>query len=58
MITTALVLHLWHIAADGGNEAPSPVTSMVSAWESFSDSWVTLRLTSGFFFEPRPWVDS
>jgi hypothetical protein len=58
MITTALVLHLWHIAADGGNEAPSPVTSMVSAWDSFSDSVAKLTLTSDFFFEPLRWVDS
>jgi hypothetical protein len=56
MITTALVLHLWHMAADGGNDAPSPVTSMVSACDEFSVSKPTL--TSGFFFEPPRCVDS
>jgi hypothetical protein len=52
MITTAFVEHLKHMAADGGNDAPSPVTSMVSAWESFSDSIGLPMLTrkSGFFF--------
>src|SRR3546814_12217559 len=30
MITTALVLHLWHMLADGGKVAPSPVTAMRS----------------------------
>ena len=31
MITSAFVLHLWHMVADGGNDTPSPVTSM-SSW--------------------------
>jgi hypothetical protein len=30
MITSALALHLWHMVADGGKLAPSPVTSMSS----------------------------
>src|SRR5690606_4831902 len=34
MITTALVLHLWHMDADGGKVAPSPVTAMSSAGSS------------------------
>src|SRR3546814_5124542 len=34
MITTALVLHLWHMLADGGKVAPSPVTAMSSAGSS------------------------
>src|SRR5690606_22905129 len=32
MITSALVLHLWHIVALGGKLVPSPVTSMSSSW--------------------------
>src|SRR6476469_3722103 len=53
MITTALVLHLWHMAADGGKDAPSPVTSMVSSCDPFSVARsATVGLTSGFFFEP------
>src|SRR4249919_3063204 len=53
MITTALVLHLWHMAADGGKDAPSPVTSMDSSCDSFSVARsATVALTSGFFFEP------
>src|SRR3546814_8299932 len=34
MITTHLVLHLWHMLADGGKGAPSPVTAMSSAGSS------------------------
>src|SRR3546814_14941046 len=34
MITTALVLHLWHMLEDGGKVAPSPVTAMSSAGSS------------------------
>lgn len=34
MITRALVLHLWHIVADGGKLAPSPVTAMSSSWSA------------------------
>src|SRR3546814_16048664 len=34
MITTALVLHLWHMLADGGKVAPSPGTAMSSAGSS------------------------
>src|SRR5690606_1218567 len=32
MITSALVLHLWHIVALGGKLVPSPVTSTSSSW--------------------------
>ena len=32
MITSALVLHLWHRVALGGKVAPSPVISMSSGW--------------------------
>src|SRR5690606_41755544 len=31
MITSALVLHLWHMVALGGKLVPSPVTSMSSS---------------------------
>src|SRR5690606_40901718 len=31
MITSAFVLHLWHIVALGGKLVPSPVTSMSSS---------------------------
>lgn len=30
MITSAFVLHLWHIVALGGKLVPSPVTAMSS----------------------------
>src|SRR3546814_12499334 len=52
MITTALALHLWHMVAEGGKLAPSPVTAMVSL-SSISDSrpWVGSTGASGFFFE-------
>src|SRR5690606_4557087 len=32
MITSALVLHLWHMVALGGKLVPSPVTSTSSSW--------------------------
>src|SRR5690606_41230149 len=32
MITSALVLHLWHMVALGGKLVPSPVTSTASSW--------------------------
>ena len=45
MITTDLALHLWHMVAEGGKLAPSPVTAMSS--EAPSDAGAP---TSGFFF--------
>ena len=49
MITTALVLHLWHMLAEGGKLAPSPVTAMDSASRS-SPVAAGAGLTSLFFF--------
>src|SRR3546814_7669630 len=61
MITTALVLHLWHMLADGGKVAPSPVTAMSSAGSSMlsgrapspqpSPVETGEGVTSAFFFE-------
>ena len=49
MITTALVLHLWHMVAEGGKLAPSPVTETLSLSRSSSPA-AGAGLTSAFFF--------
>src|SRR5690554_6829067 len=63
MITSALVLHLWHIVALGGKLVPSPVTSTSSSWwedvatepspsrPSPAGAGEGAAATSGFFFE-------
>src|SRR5690606_33082483 len=63
MITSAFVLHLWHIVALGGKLVPSPVTSMSSSWvedvaaepppsrPSPAGAGEGATATSGFFFE-------
>src|SRR5262245_25945891 len=56
MITTAFVLHLWHMVALGGKAAPSPVTSMsslrgASATRGSGNRSPAGLLTSEFFFE-------
>ena len=50
MITMALVLHLWHMVAEGGNDTPSPVTAM-SSWCGAPLASAGASLSSGFFFE-------
>ena len=54
MITTALALHLWHMVAEGGKLAPSPVTAIVSFGCSSAGAGTAFAagagLTSLFFF--------
>src|SRR5690606_39762953 len=50
--TSALVLHLWHMVAEGGKLAPSPVTAMSSWWPAVISPPISPAvLISAFFFE-------
>ena len=55
MITTALALHLWHMVAEGGKLAPSPVTAIdsfgcSSGAAGAGAAFAAAGLTSLFFF--------
>ena len=49
MMTTARVLHLWHMVAEGGKDAPSPVTDTSSS-RAAGAAGAAGAVTSAFFF--------